>query len=1087
MRRNAPNPSLGDRLRSLFARSERSKAPVLGRRLRLEPLEERQLLATFGVGVLDPLADETTRDPGVFSLGVTGRAPDASYDATFTLASSVDADHNGVFDYDDIYLEVEIFISVAGADYEPYAAAASYTIGFDPELPATALVKVVPRNDALAEGSHTVRLTAILLEGGCEGESLGVSNPSPLAAVTIADDDEWIVSVSNDLLGDQTVERCEGAVNFLVTRSGASDTHYPIVANTSLGGDADWGDDYSVWVDDAELGVQVLVPPSAESSDLSVTIAIGATTTTVTIVPNNDAVKEPDESVTLTITSAVTGGLDSGCCSDWGSGGPYDIDEFADTASVTIQDDDGWDIKVERTSAATIVERGPATTDFTLTRVDDGDGRSGDQSYGIDVDFTMSGLADFGVDYGLYDDQNIYISYFDATIPAEDIDTDVQLVTNNDHLWEPDEDAVFTVTGGTSVGLDGGVYGVDPFHGDDLVYILDDDHWIVSLEEDGTPGTPRTAIEEEGPTSAHLVLKRTHEVMTPTRSGDTTYPIDVILAYSGQASPNDYTVIGGVVLPDGTTSTTNFQIQEGQTQKAIEVKAVDDAYVEPLRERLDVTITGATYSGQAYTIGTDAEVELDIKDNDKLKLEWSEFQGHLNMIPDPGINLVYPANDVDPNDPNYQEPAAAVGVHHWEDRDGDGTVEDSEIFPVAYRSGKDVFITLQFEGEFEPEYVGETMKIQGVDSNGNASLIMDGTIYADRVLVSAEKLMSLPADMTIFLEDETLNWKSAFPEDVDANNDLIWRDAGTQTLTLYGTYKGELTGQYHTVIHLGSKNHGKTNDADVIDAIWGEFSDRQVKTVAVTDANEQPAGDMALWYYKTYGTTRDTTPLLLAPQVADGVSFGEGMCNAWVDLMLDVLAAQGIDQENDIVILKRNVSGGFLVNNWQFDGSGGHSEEAIVSVAGGHDRNALVTEYPYLNVVPANGVVFEATGSEYLWVYADVDAITGIDGQGPNSNPASLFNQHVVVELTVGGTTAWYDPSYGKKYTGGTKEARELDFEDTAVAGYFVGVGASVREAAIQTDLDGYPDTDTIVPSQKVYLIKDNPTSTKEITSGYAQ
>jgi hypothetical protein len=298
------------------------------------------------------------------------------------------------------------------------------------------------------------------------------------------------------------------------------------------------------------------------------------------------------------------------------------------------------------------------------------------------------------------------------------------------------------------------------------------------------------------------------------------------------------------------------------------------------------------------------------------------------------------------------------------------------------------------------------------------------------------------------------------------------------------------------VIHLGCDGaNGKTSETDVIDGIWAQFSDRQVKTVKVTvpetdpvtPEDEKSAGDMALWYCnKTYSTEISTTTLVLTPQFAEGVSFGEGMCNAWVDLMLDVLAAQGIDQQNDIVILKRNGPGRFLVKNWQFDGSGGHSDEAIASIYSSQNRDDLVAEYPLFNIV-SGAKTFEVGGTEYLWAYKDVESMAGIDGQGPNDNPLSLFLQHVVVELTVGGTTTWYDPSYGKKYTGSTKEARELDFEDTAVAGYCVAALASVREAAIQTDLDGDPDTDSIVPSQNAYLIKENTTSTKEITSGYPQ
>ena len=66
----------------------------------------------------------------------------------------------------------------------------------------------------------------------------------------------------------------------------------------------------------------------------------------------------------------------------------------------------------------------------------------------------------------------------------------------------------------------GGVFAPDPANLDALVYILDDDHWIVTLQEAGAAGNPRTIIAEQTETITDLTLSRTHEVMTPVRPGD---------------------------------------------------------------------------------------------------------------------------------------------------------------------------------------------------------------------------------------------------------------------------------------------------------------------------------------------------------------------------------------------------------------------------------------------------------------------------------------------------------------------------------------------------------------------------------------
>lgn len=59
----------------------------------------------------------------------------------------------------------------------------------------------------------------------------------------------------------------------------------------------------------------------------------------------------------------------------------------------------------------------------------------------------------------------------------------------------------------------------------------------------------------------------------------------------------------------------------------------------------------------------------------------------------------------------------------------------------------------------------------------------------------------------------------------------------------------------------------------------------------------------------------------------------------------------------------------------------------------------------------------------------------GVAGQG-NANPHSLFANHVVAQLTVGGVTMLYDPSYGIIYSG----VAALDLDSIAYYGKAVPV-----------------------------------------------
>jgi hypothetical protein len=94
-----------------------------------------------------------------------------------------------------------------------------------------------------------------------------------------------------------------------------------------------------------------------------------------------------------------------------------------------------------------------------------------------------------------------------------------------------------------------------------------------------------------------------------------------------------------------------------------------------------------------------------------------------------------------------------------------------------------------------------------------------------------------------------------------------------------------------------------------------------------------------------------------------------------------------------------------------------------------------------------------------LW--GDEQDEVGVRGQGVQ-NPASLFGNHQFVQVSLGGVTKWLDPSYGLEYEEATDDDRLLDFDNKAIAGYFVIVWATVKEAKLGmmgVDLNGDGDT----------------------------
>ncbi|MCR4415954.1 MAG: hypothetical protein NUV77_26360, partial [Thermoguttaceae bacterium] len=175
-----------------------------------------------------------------------------------------------------------------------------------------------------------------------------------------------------------------------------------------------------------------------------------------------------------------------------------------------------------------------------------------------------------------------------------------------------------------------------------------------------------------------------------------------------------------------------------------------------------------------------------------------------------------------------------------------------------------------------------------------------------------------------------------------------------------------------------------------------------------------------------------------------------------------------------------NAQEGFMVSFWQF---GNASADAAIQRDPTDPINAQIQTYGYLNVLkgpnwPAD--LYNANRNGYEFAFGDVTDTPGFQGKGPNDNPASIFYNHQFCQFTIGTTTIWFDPSYGCYYSGATQEARELDFDDGSVAGYFVTNTANVREWVIGVDLNGNGVTTDVV-QRIVMLIRPNAIGMREM------
>jgi hypothetical protein len=157
---------------------------------------------------------------------------------------------------------------------------------------------------------------------------------------------------------------------------------------------------------------------------------------TIDIIPNNDALPENDETVTLTVTNAYANLLYPFTAS--GSG------------TVTIKDDDKWKIDLSGEEDAedgiTLYEEGTTSTIYTLTRVDDGANRYGDLTYAINVTLGLSGTAspsDYNIFVGASTQSLSHSnSVVTVTIPAGSESVDVKFKAVDDNIIERLEESL---------------------------------------------------------------------------------------------------------------------------------------------------------------------------------------------------------------------------------------------------------------------------------------------------------------------------------------------------------------------------------------------------------------------------------------------------------------------------------------------------------------------------------------------------------------------------------------------------------------------------------------------------------------------
>src|SRR5439155_1645047 len=337
----------------------------------------------------------------------------------------------------------------------------------------------------------------------------------------------------------QAAEQGPDRGTFTISRAG--DTSSDLSVNYTLGGTAQNGRDYE------QLGN-------------SVTIAAGASSTTVTVRPIDDGEIEGDESVTLTISESAA----------------YNVGSLSN-ATLTIADNDGPPPPPEKPMVTVVAtdaqaaERGPDGGIFTIRR-------TGGTASDLTVYYSVSGLAANGTDYEQLSGT--------ATLAVGEPSTTVVVRPLDDSEVEGDETVALALSS-------------------DSAYQI------------GSPDTATVTIHDndQAPPPEKPTVSVVASDLLASEPGTDTGSFTFSRTGSGAASLTVHYSLGGTAINgvDYETLSGSVTIPDGASSVTVVVRPIDDRKIE-IAELVILTLI----PDEAYTIGLLSTATVTILDNDLL-------------------------------------------------------------------------------------------------------------------------------------------------------------------------------------------------------------------------------------------------------------------------------------------------------------------------------------------------------------------------------------------------------------------------------------------------------------------------------------
>jgi len=329
-------------------------------------------LPVVTVAIADGSAAEKNADPAKFQLNRTGSTA-ASLTVYYALTGT----------------------AINGTDYKTLKNNVTFPAGS-----ASVNVKITPLKDSLAEGAETVILT---LSAGTGYQAGAVASGGISIADASGGTSGSTVSISAT---DAAASESGDTGTFRFTRTGS--TASSMVVSYSISGTATPGTDCQ-WLSGAW-----------QNTSGTVTIPAGSASTTISVVPIADSVSDPNEKVTVTVSS------NSGYTVGSPAYATVTISETAQTAQTTPS------ISAIVTDASAS-EKNADPAMFRLSR-------TGSTASQLTVYYAMTGAAVNGVDYKSLKGN--------VTFPEGAATVNVKIVPLTDSLSEGTESVILTLLGG---------------------------------------------------------------------------------------------------------------------------------------------------------------------------------------------------------------------------------------------------------------------------------------------------------------------------------------------------------------------------------------------------------------------------------------------------------------------------------------------------------------------------------------------------------------------------------------------------------------------------------------------------------------